>query len=212
MDGSNDAMTQSSLAMNPYMITSNQSYGLRLNELKKMHAMLMEKEERLEETKNQKKDDDATTTEKDDASQSHNIMANANTNANANTDTNTPEHQNLSFLYTRESDRIGEGVQLSNYPLAKQFRQKNSRRKPLACEDTIPHVHGPVMQTKDQVRDLLMNYNHSPKEEHPLYTTTGNAIGIKKPDIATYNFERYARSQTFSRSFNSMFQDQGLKL
>ena len=192
-NGSNDAMAQSSLALNPYMITSNQSYGLQLNELKKMNAML-EKDEIFEETKSQMKDDDATTTEKDDTSQSHN------------------QNTNLSFLYTRESDRIGEGVQLSNYPLAKQFRQKNKRRKPLASEDTTTDVNGPVIQTKDQVRDLLKEYNHSPKVEHPLYTTTGNAIGIKKPEVATYNSERHSRSQTFSRSFNSMFSDQGLTL
>ena len=110
-NGSNDAMAQSSLALNPYMITSNQSYGLQLNELKKMNAML-EKDEIFEETKSQMKDDDATTTEKDDTSQSHN------------------QNTNLSFLYTRESDRIGEGVQLSNYPLAKQFRQKKSKWPP----------------------------------------------------------------------------------
>ena len=180
------------------MTTSNQSYGLQLNELKKLQAML----EMEEDPERGKKQEGELGNEKIDDSEKNCTPG------------NKPERHDLSFLYTRESDRIGEGVQLSNYPLAKQFRQKNQRRKPLACEDNITHMDGSIKQSKDQVRALLTQYNHSPKKETPLFTTTGNDIGLKKPNIATFNSERYlyARSQTFSRSFNSMFSDQGLKL
>jgi|EP00979_Chaetoceros_neogracilis_P010101 hypothetical protein len=193
MDEPTGLLTQSSLAM----ITSNQSYGLQLNELKKMHEM-MEKKEGPEAT--EKEQDCDLVNETID-----------NNEKICNPDGNI-EHHDLSFLYTRESDKIGEGVKLSNYPLAKQFRQKNQRRKPMACGQRITHVNGSIHQSKNQVRALLSNYNHSPKKESPLFTTTGNDIGLNKPNIGTFNSDKYARSQTFSKSFNSMFSDQGLKL
>lgn len=46
---------------------------------------------------------------------------------------------------------------------------------------------------------LLATYNHTPKEENALYTTTNNEIGIKRPTGATFTFERRARQQGFRR-------------
>ena len=57
----------------------------------------------------------------------------------------------------------------------------------------------------------LESYNHDPKDQNPLYATTQNEFGIKKPTVATYTSERLPRNQQFSNSFNSqMPRDQGL--
>ena len=63
----------------------------------------------------------------------------------------------------------------------------------------------------EEMKSTLDNYNHVPKIENPLYTTTANEFGSKKPSQATLTKMRYMRSQSFSKSFNRiMFQDQGL--
>ena len=64
---------------------------------------------------------------------------------------------------------------------------------------------------KLDVTRLLNSYNHDPKDQNPLYATTQNEFGIKKPTAATYTTERLARNQAFSNSYNSqMPRDQGL--
>lgn len=125
----------------------------------------------------------------------------------------------LSFLYSRESDRIGQGVQVSDSALAQVLAQKEtlcevSRRKRL--KSTIQAVNKQSNEkspedTQKEVEQLLASYSHNPKEENPLYGTTANDYGQKKPSLATYNPHRITRNQTFSRAFNSMmFKDQGL--
>ncbi|GFH46062.1 hypothetical protein CTEN210_02536 [Chaetoceros tenuissimus] len=165
--------------MNPFMITSNQSYGLQLNQLKEL----------LETTK----EIDCGATENEDKE---------------------GDSSNL-FLYSRESDRFGEGVQMSTYPLAKELRTKLKRRKPTASD--LEGCNGQKNasnrhKSHSQVEDILKSYNHERKVENPLYTTTSNEIGGKRPSAATLSSENYSRSQSFSRSFNSMFRDCGLKM
>lgn len=152
--------------MNPFMITSNQSYGLQLKQLKELLGTTEEID--CEATENEDKDDDSS---------------------------------NL-FLYSRESDRFGEGVQMSTYPLAKELRTKLKRKKPVmsgleGCnrQNNASSRH----KSHSQVEDILKNYNHERKVENPLYTTTGNEIGGKRPSASTLSPENYSRSQSFSR-------------
>jgi len=173
--------TNSSTAVpeiNPFMITSNQSYGIQLHELKMMNEILNKEDEpQVEHDEHEKFE----------------------------------KQHDLSFLYTRESDRIGEGVQLSDHPLAKQFRMRNERRKQVTCTDESVTLN--VIHSQDQVKTILDKYNHAPKDENPLYSTTANVIGSKRPTMATHTAIKSARSQTFSRSFNrTMFRDTGLNV
>jgi len=46
---------------------------------------------------------------------------------------------------------------------------------------------------KVDVERLLNSYKHAPKGQNPLYATTQNDFGIKKPTTATYTSERIAR-------------------
>ena len=66
----------------------------------------------------------------------------------------------------------------------------------------------PVKPTLDQV---LSVYEHDTKQEHPVYQTTSNAIGFKRPDKATYTLDRVSIPQEFSQGFNNIkYRDQGL--
>lgn len=56
---------------------------------------------------------------------------------------------------------------------------------------------GGVPEDKDARDALLKSYKHTVKEENPLYSTTNNDIGIKRPTGATFTFERRARQQGF---------------
>jgi len=132
----------------------------------------------------------------------------------------------MSFLYSRESDRFGEGVGGSDSELARvygtgeskstQARRRGGAEKP----PTDPKEYASISvdafaQTlhdeKVDVDRLLSSYNHAPKPQNPLYSTTQNEFGIKKPTAATYTVERLARDQKFSNSYNSqMPRDQGL--
>jgi len=76
---------------------------------------------------------------------------------------------------------------------------------------TNPFIHSILRSQKDDVSVLLASYNHAPKDQNPLYATTQNDFGIKKPTEATYTSERLPRKQGFSNGFNSqMPRDQGL--
>lgn len=50
---------------------------------------------------------------------------------------------------------------------------------------------------KDAREELLQTFKHKSKVENPLYTTTNNDIGMKRPTAATFTFERRARQQGF---------------
>eukprot|EP00904_Undaria_pinnatifida_P005286 jgi/Undpi1/1888/HiC_scaffold_12.g05275.m1 len=83
------------------------------------------------------------------------------------------------------------------------------KRKP-TFDPVAAGIDWSFMYTKRRVpgdkgtRDaLLAAYNHTPKEEHALYSTTNNDIGIKRPTGATFTFERRARQQGFRRVFHN---------
>lgn len=162
---------------NPFMITSNQDYGIKIEKLKNCPLVKAFESSKGAKTINE-----------------HN-------------------ESKLAFLYTRESDRIGAEVQNDKSALAKAFDKDNfQRRKQLTeLDETGTSRTRNTVVSAEEVKATLDIYNHAPKLENPLYTTTSNEFGSKKPSQATFNKVRYSRSQNFSKSFNRiMFQDQGL--
>lgn len=132
----------------------------------------------------------------------------------------------MSFLFSRESSNFGTGVPLSDNKLARLYasgptksemaRTKGGAYKPPTNAEDYKDVSvDAFMKTvRDEGVDvdrLLNSYNHAPKPQNPLYATTQNEFGIKKPTAATYTTERAARNQAYSNSYNSqMPRDQGL--
>lgn len=161
------------MANNPFMITSNQDYGIHMDDLK--NSELVKYLEHAGKDNNFKDDE---------------------------------KKPNLSFLYTRESDQIGAEVEIKTSSLAKAF-DKGKRREKSRFEGPMGQSQGEINST--YVAEALYNYKHEPKSENPLYRTTSNDIGTKKPSIETFTDTKYSRSQNFSKSFNRIiFQDQGL--
>jgi len=131
----------------------------------------------------------------------------------------------MSFLYSRSSNKIGQGIPLSDAKLAHLYASAPSK-------SSVARKLGHVGETSDAreymnvsvvayntiqhqnivpIEKILNSYSHEPKPQNPLYATTQNEHGIKKPTVATYTAERCARDQKFSASFNSnMPRDQGL--
>ena len=169
-----------------FQVTSNQSYGMSINKIKK--------------------ELDTLTQEQNEEELSH-----------------VPENNcpDLSFVYTRESDSFGLGISNSDSLLAKAMAEnisvseklKNQRERKLNKLMMFQDYEKPKSNslTNDQVTQVLESYQHHPKKQHPLYTTTSNQIGFKKPTEATFTATRIARKQGFSNSFHSiMFKDEGL--
>ncbi|CAM9896438.1 unnamed protein product [Chrysoparadoxa australica] len=139
-----------------------------------------------------------------------------------------------SFMYIKESASVGKGIPMSGDKLAQVIGQTQSLRTlaltkgagknpimfekdeeigiPLQGNTTTSLETSKELPTeKEALEGLLETYNHQPKEENPLYTTSQNLIGCKKPSPATFTFERRARNQGFSNSFNSIkYRDMGL--
>eukprot|EP01083_Nonionella_stella_P004920 14373_1 len=173
---------------NPFMITSNMNYGINVLELKKVNDILNEEDHQRE-----------SSTEETAAIPTKAQEAEHGEERN---------YSDLSFLYTRESDRIGEYAELSQSPLAKQFRAKPPRRKKVKRAPEFAPQEEP---SREAIAAVLDSYNHAPKPENPLYQTSANSIGSKKPSLATHTANRHPRTQAFSKSFNrKMFRDHGL--
>ena len=166
------------------MTTSNQNYGIQFEQLK--HCDLVEKSEQNNDF------------ESDKTSQQH--------------DDDTNHQPKFSFLYTRESDQIGTEVESSNSSLAKAFdKEKPKRKRQLKVIDETVQADSNNAVSVNEAKAILGNYKHEKKVQNPLYSTTSNNIGSKKPSPATFTTMKYSRSQSFSKSFNRiMFQDQGL--
>ena len=120
----------------------------------------------------------------------------------------------LSFQYSRESDSIGNHLKHSDSSLAQVLSQKESLREISARkrlnnrqDESISIVPKGEFENAEQ---FLQSYNHNPKHEEPLYTTTANEYGIKKPSMATHNSKMFPKREVL-KSFNGiMFKDQGL--
>lgn len=126
----------------------------------------------------------------------------------------------LSFLYCRESDRIGEGItDSSDFLLSHVMEEKEANslaiKRGRGLRSVVEREQEVGMASRvpepDEIQKTLDSYKHSPRVQNPLYTTTSNEFGLKKPSAATFSNARQARSQKFSNSFNRMtFRDQGL--
>ena len=169
---------------NPFLVTSNQSYGLSLNDQKSQKSQF--------------------TTRRRETQKS----------------TDSREYD-LSFLYSRESDRTGQGISYSDSALAKVLLgQKTSlyeTKKRRTINSTSNNAHTAVPHemstkpTKEQIQRELKSYVHNPVQQNALYMTSSNAYGSKAPTEETYSAVCAARSQSFSSSFNrQMTRDQGL--
>mmetsp|Transcript_24295 Transcript_24295/g.43524 ORF Transcript_24295/g.43524 Transcript_24295/m.43524 type:complete len:199 (+) Transcript_24295:29-625(+) len=178
---------------NPFMVTSNECYGMSLREASKRAPYLSP----VDNDKGCGGLPGATAEEK--------------------SSTSSPS-QDLSFLYSRESDRIGQGTSFSDSSLSRVFRLKESDSMSKRRKNSVfvKKQIGPTTLTsktvpKEEVKDILSQYKHNPKNQNPLYGTSANEIGLKKPSSATYPTERHGMSQKFSQSFNrTMFRDEGL--
>ena len=122
----------------------------------------------------------------------------------------------LSFQYSRESDTIGKEIKCSDSVLAQILSQKESLKKLAERKKLRNCVTDKALQSQNShqnvdIEDILKSYKNQPKQQMPLYTTTSNEYGMKKPSRATYNSKIFPKNQTFSKSFNCiMFKDQGL--
>ena len=186
----NEIIATTKRNVNPFMVASNQSYGLSLSELKKNHELNMQKKK--------------------------SIISNSNNNVKQD------QKEDLSFIYRKESDRIGSGIKLSDSKLAKVLGEQeslslksNQRRLSSSSNNNNDCCEGKsnkaTTTSKEQIQTIIQSYNHNPKKEHPLYSTSANSFGSKKISMATYPAKCYSRSQSFSASFNRIkFRDQGL--
>jgi hypothetical protein len=182
---------------NPFMVTSNECYGMSLPEAsKRVYTSPVDGNNKV------------LTSEERGVS---NDLSNENHSTS----------QDMSFVYSRESDRFGEGCAFSESSLSRVFRLKesdsmNKRRKnsPFVQKE-LEHYSDPSNSSKifskEDVVEILSQYNHNPKVQHPLYHTTATEYGSKKPSLATFQNVRHGLSQKFSHSFNrTMFHDGGL--
>lgn len=176
---------------NPFMVTSNSAFGRSLSEASKSASYISPAE--------------------NEAAQSQSAQ------------TEEKSGPDLSFLYSRESDRLGEGTSFSDSALSEVFRLKESDSMSKRRKNSIfvkqQFGGGPSAEaasasktvSKEQADELLRNYNHNPKEQNPLYSTTANEYGLKPLSESTITTERHGLSQKFSQSFNrTMFRDEGL--
>lgn len=187
---------------NPFMVTSNECYGMSLAEVMK-RASYPSPFENTEKASSGPDEEGGTR------------PVATPTEAGASPATS----RDLSFLYSRESDRFGEGIRPSDSTLSRVLRladsdpmRKRRRGSALSAATATPRA-APAsrVRPRDEVEDLLSRYEHRPKEQNPLYATTANEYGAKRPAAATCPTVSHGNSQRFSRSFNrTMFRDEGL--
>jgi len=121
---------------------------------------------------------------------------------------------NFMFLYTRESDRIGQKVakpEMSETKMLSRTEFLRKRRERTQSElidgEEGELEHSPSeSQTVEKVsaEELLKIYKHEPKQEDPRYITSASEYGKKPPSLATIVTERATRKQAFSKSFNNV--------
>lgn len=167
---------------NPFMVTSNSCYGMSLKEACEKAPF-----SRSNDSDNSTPDDSALST------------------------------QDVSFLYRRkESDSYGESAPYSDSSLSKVFRQResdsmNKRRKNSSLVGNDSSNSGRNSLSKEEVSEILDDYDHNPKEQNPLYVTESNEFGRRKPSAATWTTKRHGLAQSFSKSFNNyVYRDEGL--
>lgn len=134
-----------------------------------------------------------------------NNNSNTNNNQNSNSSNNLSNNygEDFSFLYTRSSDTIGSKIDKKPNALALCMDTHSVKHKRLQ-ENGANIVSRDEKPVKKDVETILQSYKHQPKDENPLYTTSGNDYGRKAPSIATYVSDRAFRPQDFSKSFNGI--------
>ncbi len=120
---------------------------------------------------------------------------------------------NFSFLYTRESDKIGSMVNkpvssghkiLSRTEFLKQRRDKLRQEELTEDDISLLALNQQEEIIKPDVPRILEVFKQGTKDEDPRYTTTNNEYGKKKPTIATFVADRASIPQGFSSSFNNV--------
>jgi|LauGreSBDMM110SN_4_FD.fasta_scaffold174101_1 hypothetical protein len=126
---------------------------------------------------------------------------------------NTTLQDNFSFLYTRESDKIGSMVNkpvmsghkiLSRTEFLKQRREKLRQEELTEDDISLLLLNQQEEIIKPDVPRILEVFKQGTKDEDPRYTTTNNEYGKKKPTIATFVADRASIPQGFSSSFNNV--------
>lgn len=123
--------------------------------------------------------------------------------------TATTKTTNFAFLYTRESDRIGNTSKPIPSSTISNTQEYSESQKRVEFEKlTLLEQEKERVREKESARNatesLINAYDHKPKSEHPRYTTSSNEVGRKCPTIATAVLERHETTQEFSRSFGNV--------
>jgi hypothetical protein len=135
--------------------------------------------------------------------QTNNMTASQYLNSTSSNQSNDPpsnEHQkeDFSFLYARTSDVIGAKVPKQSSALSSAMV---TLPRKIPREGSLPPPLENTVKAKVDVESLLKSYQHHPKYENPLYTTSTSEYGKKGPTMATIVTDRANRPQGFSKSF-----------
>ena len=171
---------------NPFLVTSNQTYGLSLVGLQEMAAKQQEGAPRQEPTLRDNKQHDLSFLLRRESDRIGEGIPNSDSALAAIMSTRMPKRHTIGHTSTSTSSRGGT---------VSSTQPASSAEEP----------------SREEIEQALASYRHNPKQEDPLYTTTANEIGRKAPSYATYTVATKGRSQAFSNSFNGvMYTDESL--
>lgn len=177
--------------INPFMSTSNQSYGVNVKDLKTCSVF-----HQLDNNQ----DSEAPSSECSEPSLAFLY---------------TRESDRIGAEVRESHSSLAKAFEKPKPNRKWQCKRSSGKGQEDSCDKDVHDCEGDGDGDGDDHGDdgSLRNkmYKHEPKTQNPLYTTTANDIGLKQPHKSANATKRYARSQNFSKSFNRiMFQDQGL--
>ena len=120
------------------------------------------------------------------------------------------------FMFAKPGNDYGKGVgfsdsKLSNAMMTDEAPGEIAAKKGEGLYKAGEAPPAQVPPPKPTLDGILASYEHETKQEHPVYQTTSNSIGYKRPDKATYTLDRVSIPQEFSQGFNNIkYRDQGL--
>ena len=126
------------------------------------------------------------------------------------------EEQTFSFLYSRESSEIGQGVPQPQNQLS-ELMEKETKADIIRTKGTglYPSSEAPLteqdimgMSSERRIEDVegylnLVSYEPFIHKQHPRFSTTLNEIGSKPPNHATLTTKRYVCPGGFSKMYAS---------